>query len=142
MLGCSRTSLREALRVLEAEGIVIAKPGGGRYVQNVDHRLVMEYSFDEHAIHFLYGERPYYFGIVPILAETASQIGINKLEIAQASLLGQPLYLLSPLVGSVYVLIGFVGINFRDHIKFSTKYAVGSALVMIVVGIITGALSI
>lgn len=46
MLGCSRTSLREALRVLEAEGIVIAKPGGGRYVQNVDQRLVMEYSFD------------------------------------------------------------------------------------------------
>lgn len=46
MLGCSRTSLREALRVLEAEGIVIAKPGGGRYVQNVDQRFVMEYKFD------------------------------------------------------------------------------------------------
>ncbi len=46
MLGCSRTPLREALRVLEAEGVVIAKPGGGRYVQHVDQRLVMEYSFD------------------------------------------------------------------------------------------------
>jgi CitMHS family citrate-Mg2+:H+ or citrate-Ca2+:H+ symporter len=91
---------------------------------------------------FFMANDPYYFGIVPILAETASQIGISKLEIAQASLLGQPLHLLSPLVGSVYVLIGLVGINFRDHIKFSVKYAVGSALVMMVVGIITGALSI
>ncbi|MGM7721634.1 CitMHS family transporter [Metabacillus sp. Hm71] len=91
---------------------------------------------------FFMANDPYYFGIVPILAETASQIGISKLEIAQASLLGQPLHLLSPLVGSVYVLIGLVGVNFQDHIKFSTKYAVGSALVMIVVGIITGALSI
>lgn len=91
---------------------------------------------------FFMANDPYYFGIVPILAETASQIGIDKLEIAQASLLGQPLHLLSPLVGSVYVLIGLVGINFRDHIKFSTKYAVGSALVMIVVALLTGALSL
>lgn len=91
---------------------------------------------------FFMANDPYYFGIVPILAEAASQVGIDKLEIAQASLLGQPLHLLSPLVGSVYVLIGLVGVSFRDHIKFSTKYAAGSALVMIVVGIITGALSI
>lgn len=91
---------------------------------------------------FFMANDPYYFGIVPILAETASHIGIHKLEIAQASLLGQPLHLLSPLVGSVYVLIGLVGINFRDHIKFSTKYAVGSALVMIVVAILTGVLSL
>ncbi|PAE17040.1 citrate transporter [Virgibacillus sp. 7505] len=91
---------------------------------------------------FFMANDPYYFGIVPILAESASQIGINKLEIAQASLLGQPLHLLSPLVGSVYVLIGLVGVSFRDHIKFSTKYAVGSALVMILVAILVGALSI
>jgi len=91
---------------------------------------------------FIMANDPYYFGVVPILAETASQIGIDKLEIAQASLLGQPLHLLSPLVGSVYVLIGLVGINFRDHIKFSTKYAVGSALVMIVIAILTGVLSL
>ncbi|MFJ8235544.1 CitMHS family transporter [Ureibacillus sp. NPDC094379] len=91
---------------------------------------------------FFMANDPYYFGIVPILAESASLIGIDKLEIAQASLLGQPLHLLSPLVGSVYVLIGLAGVSFRDHIKFSVKYAVGTALVMIVVAIITGALSI
>lgn len=91
---------------------------------------------------FFMANDPYYFGIVPILAETASQIGIDKLEIGQASLLGQPLHLLSPLVGSVYVLIGLVGISFRDHIRFSVKYAVGSALVMIIIGVLSGALSI
>lgn len=91
---------------------------------------------------FFMANDPYYFGIVPILAESASQIGINKLEIAQASLLGQPLHLLSPLVGSVYVLIGLVGVSFRDHIKFSTKYAVGTSVVMILVAIVVGALSI
>ncbi|MBQ4870324.1 hypothetical protein IHQ11_28295 [Priestia megaterium] len=77
-----------------------------------------------------------------LIAETATGFGLDKLEIAQASLLGQPLHLLSPLVGSVYVLIGLVGIDFRDHIKFSTKYAVGTSLVMIITAIIFGVLSL
>ncbi|MBP3041678.1 citrate transporter [Bacillaceae bacterium Marseille-Q3522] len=91
---------------------------------------------------FVMANDPYYFGIIPVLAETAAGFGIDKLEIAQASLLGQPLHLLSPLVGSVYVLIGLVGIELREHLKFSVKYAVGTALVMIITAIIFGALSI
>jgi CitMHS family citrate-Mg2+:H+ or citrate-Ca2+:H+ symporter len=91
---------------------------------------------------FFMANDPYYFGIIPILAETATRLGIDQIEIAQASLLGQPLHLLSPLVGSVYVIIGLVGIEFKDHIRFATKYAVGTAMVMIIVGVITGVLSI
>lgn len=44
-LGCSRTSLREAFRVLESEGIVISKPGGGRFILDVDKSLNMGYRF-------------------------------------------------------------------------------------------------
>lgn len=32
-IGLSRASLREAFRVLEVEGIVVSKPGGGRYIR-------------------------------------------------------------------------------------------------------------
>ncbi|SDN06911.1 citrate-Mg2+:H+ or citrate-Ca2+:H+ symporter, CitMHS family [Fictibacillus solisalsi] len=91
---------------------------------------------------FIMANDPYYFGIIPILAKTASQFGIEPIEIGMASLLGQPLHLLSPLVGSVYVLIGLAGIEFRDHIRFTAKYAVGTALVMTIAGILSGALSI
>ncbi|YCA42048.1 citrate:proton symporter [Bacillus sp. JZ8] len=91
---------------------------------------------------FLMANDPYYFGIIPIIAETATGFGLSKLEIAQASLLGQPLHLLSPLVGSVYVLIGLIGVDFRDHIRFSTKYAIGTSLVMIITAIAFGVLSI
>lgn len=38
-LGCSRTSLREACRVLESEGVIISKPGGGRYIQQITDEL-------------------------------------------------------------------------------------------------------
>lgn len=87
MLGCSRTSLREALRVLEAEGIVIAKPGGGRYVQNVDQRLVMEYSFDPvdlmkttSIIYFLEVREMIEPNIAALACERATEEDILKME--------------------------------------------------------------
>ncbi|PAE17043.1 hypothetical protein CHH91_07335 [Virgibacillus sp. 7505] len=89
MLGCSRTSLREALRVLEAEGIVIAKPGGGRYVQNVDQRLVMEYKFDPvdlmkttSIMHFLEAREMIEPTIAALACERATDEDIAKMEAA------------------------------------------------------------
>lgn len=38
---------------------------------------------------FVMANDPYYFGIIPIIAETVMGFGIDKLEIAQASLLGR-----------------------------------------------------
>lgn len=87
LLGCSRTSLREALRVLEAEGVVIAKPGGGRYVQHVDQRLVMEYSFDPvdlmkttSIIYFLEVREMIEPNIAALACERATEEDILKME--------------------------------------------------------------
>ncbi|UOR10219.1 FadR/GntR family transcriptional regulator [Halobacillus amylolyticus] len=43
-LGCSRTSLREAFRVLESEGLIVSRVGGGRFVRGVDQRV--KYNFN------------------------------------------------------------------------------------------------
>lgn len=40
-LGCSRTSLREAFRVLESEGLVLSRQGGGRFI--AERQLVVSY---------------------------------------------------------------------------------------------------
>ncbi|WP_273123619.1 CitMHS family transporter [Bacillus weihaiensis] len=91
---------------------------------------------------FFMANAPFYFGIIPIMSETAAHFGIPPLEIGQASLLGQPLHLLSPLQGSIYVLVGLLGIDIGDHIRFAAKYAIGTALVMTIVAVLFGILSI
>jgi GntR family transcriptional regulator, transcriptional repressor for pyruvate dehydrogenase complex len=75
-LGCSRTSLREACRVLEAEGLIISKPGGGRFVQHVELDTDSLFSLDP--IDMLEKSAVLYFleareAIEPKIAELASQ---------------------------------------------------------------------
>ena len=73
----------------------------------------------------------------PILSEAAGHYGITPVEMARASLIGQPVHLLSPLVPSTYLLVGLAGVDFGDHQRFTLKWAVlvclalmGAALMM------------
>ncbi|MFS0560563.1 CitMHS family transporter [Terribacillus sp. 179-K 1B1 HS] len=81
---------------------------------------------------------PYYFGVLPIIAETAAAYGVDPVHIARASVLGQPLHAMSPLIASTYLLVGMAGVEFGDHQKFILKWAVGTSVVMILVAIIFG----
>lgn len=73
----------------------------------------------------------FYFGVVPILAEAARGYGIAPEIIARASLLGQPIHQLSPLVAANYVLMGVAGVEFGAHQKFTLKWAALLVVVMI-----------
>jgi CitMHS family citrate-Mg2+:H+ or citrate-Ca2+:H+ symporter len=84
---------------------------------------------------------PYYFGVLPILAQTAASYGVDPVEIARASVLGQPVHAMSPLMASAYLLIGMAGVEFGDHQKFIFKWALGSSFVMIAVAIIIGVIT-
>ncbi|MEJ8815967.1 CitMHS family transporter [Variovorax ureilyticus] len=80
---------------------------------------------------FFLSNDAFYFGVVPILAEAAKGYGIAPEIIARASLLGQPIHQLSPLVAANYVLMGVAGVEFGDHQKFTLKWAALLAVVMI-----------
>ena len=57
---------------------------------------------------FVLSNDAYYFGVLPILAEAGAAYGVSALEIARASVLGQPVHFLSPLVASTLLLVGMV----------------------------------
>ncbi|MEK3856192.1 CitMHS family transporter [Cytobacillus sp. FSL H8-0458] len=85
---------------------------------------------------------PYYYGIIPIIGETAASYNIPMAEIARASVLGQPAHVLSPLYAAGYLLVGMIGIDYGQNQHFALKWAVASSLFMIIAAIAFGVISI
>jgi CitMHS family citrate-Mg2+:H+ or citrate-Ca2+:H+ symporter len=86
----------------------------------------------------------YYFGMVPVLSETAVQFGINPLEIGRASLLGQMTvgFPLSPLTASTFLLIGICEVELGAHQRFVFMWSWGTTIVMTIAALLTGSIHI
>lgn len=80
----------------------------------------------------------FYFGILPVLAEAGQAHGVSAVEIARASVIGQPLHMSSPLVPAVYVLVGMAKVEFGDHTRFVVKWAALTSLVVLGAGFLLG----
>ncbi|MBT2415618.1 citrate:proton symporter [Streptomyces sp. ISL-12] len=80
----------------------------------------------------------FYFGVLPVLAEAGQAHGVSTLEIARASIVGQPLHMSSPLVPAVYVLVGMAKVEFGDHTRFVVKWAALTCLAVLAAGILFG----
>jgi len=89
-------------------------------------------------MNFFLSSDAFYFGVVPILAETAGHYGISPEEIGRASLLGQPMHTLSPIVAAVYLKCALLGIELGDLQRFAWKYALMLCFVLIGAALLFG----
>lgn len=82
----------------------------------------------------------FYYGVLPILSETAVNFGIDPLDIGKAALLGNGTtgFSLSPLNPSVFVLLGLSGVSLGQHQKHTFVWAFGTTIVMTIVALLTG----
>ena len=86
---------------------------------------------------FFISNDAFYFGILPILAKAGQAYGITAAEMGRASLIGQPVHLLSPLVPSTYLLVGLAGVDFDAHQRFTLRWAILTSLVLLAAGLLT-----
>ena len=91
---------------------------------------------------FFMSNDAFYFGILPFFTKAAAQFGISAATMGKASLLGQPVHLLSPLVPSTYLLVGLAGVDIGAHQRFTLKWAGGTVLVMLVVSLLLGIIAL
>jgi CitMHS family citrate-Mg2+:H+ or citrate-Ca2+:H+ symporter len=91
---------------------------------------------------FFLSNDAFYFGVLPILNQAASVYGISAAEMARASVVGQPVHLLSPLVPSTYLLVGLVGVELGDHQRFTIKWSVLTSIVLLALGLATAVIPV
>jgi citrate-Mg2+:H+ or citrate-Ca2+:H+ symporter, CitMHS family len=89
---------------------------------------------------FVMSNDAYYFGLVPVVAQTAASYGIAPEAIARASLIGQPVHALSPLLAPIYLVCGLLRVDVAEAQRFALKWAVLISLVVLVAALVSGAI--
>lgn len=87
---------------------------------------------------FFLSNDAFYFGVLPVLAETGAQFGFTSLQIGVASLLGQAFHLLSPLVAFIYLLLQLTGVDMGEWQRYVAKWAIGIFVIFVVAAIVVG----
>jgi citrate-Mg2+:H+ or citrate-Ca2+:H+ symporter, CitMHS family len=119
-----------------ANGIVAAVPESlGPWFAMITAGLSMPLTF------FLTNDA-FYFGILPILTEAAGHYGIAPVAMAQASIIGQPVHMTSPLVPAMLLLISLARVSLADHHKKVIWRAVVCSLVMLGVAVGLGVIPV
>jgi CitMHS family citrate-Mg2+:H+ or citrate-Ca2+:H+ symporter len=80
----------------------------------------------------------FYFGVMPVLAETAALYGFTDMQIGLASLLGQNLRAFSPVIPALYFMTSYVKIEFGHYQKKVIPIALISTAVYLVMGFFMG----
>ena len=88
----------------------------------------------------LFDPDSFYFGVVPVVADVAHHFGIEKVQIAQAALLGQMTtgFPVSPLTPSTFLLAGLCKIDLGSHQRFAIPWLFATSIIMTLAAALLG----
>ncbi|WPC41238.1 citrate:proton symporter [Clostridium sp. JS66] len=82
----------------------------------------------------------YYFGVLPVLMKAGAAYGFNNFQLGVAALTGQAVHLLSPLVASIYILLGLTDQDLGEWQRFCLPLCLVLYVIYVVTLVITGVL--
>lgn len=90
----------------------------------------------------LFDPDSFYFGVLPVLSQTASEFGVAASNVGRAAILGQMSlgFPISPLTASTFLLVGLAGVELGDHQKKTIPLLWLVSLIMVLVAFLTGAI--
>ena len=88
----------------------------------------------------LFDADSYYYGILPILIETAEALGTEGIDIARASMIGQMTvgWPTSPMVGTFFLFTGLLDLDIGAWQKYCLKYFILVTIAMTAFACVTG----
>jgi len=111
--------------------VALVPPALGPYLAPVTALLSVPFTF-------VISNDAFYFGVLPVLAKAGAVYGVSAEAMARASLVGQPVHLLSPLVPSTFLLVGLAGVEFDAHQRKTLGWALGASLVLLLLALLSG----
>jgi len=125
-----------ALKAL-AQSAVAHMPAGA------DHHLPFVLALIAMPLSLLFDPDSFYFGVLPVVAETYRQLGGEPLQVAQAALVGQMTagFPISPLTPATFLVSGLAGVELSAHQKFAFPFLYAASLVMAVACLVFGVFS-
>ncbi len=92
----------------------------------------------------LFDPDSFYYGVLPVLGETASGFGVEAVNVGRAAILGQMTtgFPVSPLTPATFLLLGLAGGDLGEHQKKTIPLAFAVTIVMLIVALVTGGIKL
>ena len=121
------------LDAMAKSAVALVPPGAGRHLPLLMGVVSMPLSV-------LFDPDSFYFGVLPVVAQTAAKFGVAPVQMAQAAMVGMHTtgFPVSPLTPAPFLLAGLAGIEFREHQKFALPFLLGASLWMTLVCVVLG----